>query len=713
MNIFKKNHKWRIPVVQQLTQYECGLSCLKMMLSYYKYDISMNELRKYFDSNVNGISLFDLKSVAIKLNLDVYIKKVDISILFNLKKINPFMITWNNNHYVILEKIVKNYCIIVDPNSGRVKISHDEFKKSFSQHIVLLEPNKKFVPLKNKNRILNYLKDILEYKSIIIFILVFSGLLQLISIGTPVLTQNIVDNIIISPLYSVSTLIYIALLFILMQLFITYFKNRLIILFQKKVDQQLLDRFVNHLIKLPYKFFQLRTCGDLMQRLSSNTIIRDVLIQKILPGFMNIILIFIIFIYMFIQSPLLTCVVVLLGLLQFGIILISKSKMKLLAQSQVMAQTESYTFLTELINGIATIKTLGVEKHISNEWEKILSNQIDKVAKKSKFQTNVDLITNTIMSFAPLFIIFLGISQVQNKSITIGKLFAFQSLTTSFLSPITFLATIINDITLLVVLLERIYDVLDEEAEIYDNKITKNLLGNISVNALSFRYSENSPYILKNISLNIKNGEKVAIVGKSGCGKSTLGLILCGLYKPTNGCIKIDDTFYNSISKNSFKNTFGVVMQDDFLFNKTISENICMGIDNVNFKEIENAAKIAAIHDEIKSLPMGYNTLLSESATNLSGGQKQRLSIARAIIRKPSVLLLDEATSSLDSLTEKIITDNMKMLNCTQIIIAHRLSTIKDADKIIILNNGEILDIGSHDELFNKCSYYQKLYEHS
>lgn len=709
MKFFNTEHKYKVPVIQQLTQYECGISCLKMILSYYKKEVSMNEIRKYYDSNMNGISLLNLKEVAIKMGLNASVKKINTSTVFKLGNIEPIILSWQGKHYVILEKVMKSYCCIIDPNFGRVKISYEDFEKSFSNYIILLEPSEKFEKSRNNNDVKRYLNKMLIYKKSILMILILTLLLQFISILTPTIISNIIDSIIVENILSISTFIGVSLAVVVTQVLITYLKNKLIITFQKKIDYSLLFDFVNHMIRLPYKFFQLRTCGDLIQRLSSNGIIRDILIQKLIPGFMNIILVFVIFFYMFIQSKLIAGIVLLLAIIQLVVILAFKQKMKYLTQSQVIAQTESNSYLTEMIKGIGTVKTLNLEKDIVNEWNEKLKNQVKRTSEKSMFQTNIDLITNTIIYFSPLFVVLIGISQVKNNTITIGQLFAFQSLTLSFLNPINFLATIINDLLLMVVLLERIYDVLDEKTEEIDEGKFKKLQGNIKVKNLSFRYSEDSNYVLKDISLDINAGEKVAIVGESGCGKSTLALILCGLYSPVDGEIKFDNKLYN----NSLKRNFGVVMQDNFLFNKTIYENISIGLKEVSADDVKAAVKIAGLSDKLSSLPLGFNTLLAESGTNLSGGEKQRLSIARAIVRKPSILVLDEATSALDSLTESMVMENIKAMNCTQVIIAHRLSTIQDSDKIIVLRNGSIVDIGTHNELMSNCEYYKTLYSKS
>lgn len=711
MTFFNSKHRFRVPVIQQLTQYECGLCCLNMILSYYRHDTSMSKLRMYFDSSVNGISLLELKNVAIKLNLKANVKKIDASTLLKVSLVDPIIIPWNNNHYIILEKISRNHCIVIDPDIGKRKITYEEFIAGFSGYILLLHPNGNFKQYKTKSNITDYFKYLLVYKKLILSVLMISIVLQCISIGVPLLIQNVVDNVILSHNYTLSALMIVTVILIILQTILTYFKNRLIIWFQNKVDYSLMSKFINHMIRLKYKFFQLRTRGDLIQRLNSNIMIRDIFIQKIIPASINMLLLIILFIYMFSQSRILTISVLFLAITQFVVIIVNKSKMRLLTQAEVISQTDTSTFLTEMLSGISTIKTLGLENHMSKLWDNILKNQIQKVSNKSRFQNNVDILINGIVFFAPLFIIFLGANEVVNNNITIGQLIAFLSLTGSFLDPISFLANIINDITMLVVLLERIYDILDENIEesgsiLLEEKVS----GNISLTNVSFKYSENSPYVLKNINLDINKGEKVAIVGKSGCGKSTLGLLICALYKPNEGNITIDNIDYSKINKNNLRNNFGVVLQDNFLFNRTISENISVGIPNMESGEIELSAKIAEIHQDIMKLPMKYDSILSESGSNLSGGQKQRISIARVVARKPSILLLDEATSSLDSITEKRIVENIKTLSCTQVIIAHRLETIKNADKIIVLKNGSISDVGAHEELIKNCTYYKELY---
>ncbi len=711
MNLFLK-YRMKITETQQLNQYECGISCFKMILSYYKYEISINNLRKHFDNNVNGITMLEFKKVAFKFNLKSSVKKVDASQLLSVRNIVPMIIFWNNNHYVVLEKIKKDSCIIVDPSAGRREVSEAEFIEKFSNYIMLLEPDENFQQHREKSTIKRYFNNVLRYKKLMFLIFGVAILLQFIAISIPVLIQNIVDYIIIDAKYDVNVILILTICVILLQVAISYLKNYLMIQFQKKLDYTLMSNFVNHMIKLPYKFFQLRTRGDLIQRLNSNAIIRDIFLQKFMTSFINVLLIIVLFVYMFMQSKFVALGVLGLGILQISVLLLNKKKMQNLTQKQVMTQVKSNSFLTEMVNGIETIKVLGIEDEIGQSWNNILNEQIDKATEKSLFRTKIDITINSIIFFAPLFIVILSINEILKGNMTIGQLLAFQTLTMAFLNPINSLALVINDITMLTVLLERIYDVIDEKVEREGEiKVDTKFKGDIKLKNVSFKYNEYGKNIIKNISLDINVGEKVAIVGKSGSGKSTLAMLFTGMYEATEGEILFDNINLKKFNKNIIRHNIGAVLQESFLFNKTIRENIDVNNKVGDIEKIIEVCKIAKIHDDIMELPMGYETLLTESATNLSGGQKQRVAIARAIINKPAILLLDEATSGLDSIVEKDISDNIYSLNCTQIIIAHRLSTIINADKIIVLEDGNIVDMGTHDELIEKCEIYMGLYD--
>ncbi len=361
---------------------------------------------------------------------------------------------------------------------------------------------------------------------------------------------------------------------------------------------------------------------------------------------------------------------------------------------------------------MSTIKALGIEDDIYKKWNRIFGKQIESTKNQEVFKMKVDIITDTLSFVTPLVVICIGGIQMMKGEMTLGSLFAFQTLAMSFLSPLNSLANLISDIVSIETLLDRIYDVLKTKPEQSNGSHEmRRLNDSIELKNVSFRYNEYGEEVIKNVSLKIEVGQKLAIVGKSGSGKSTLASLIVGLYTPTKGKILFDGHNYTEIEKKSFRRQVGVVLQENFLFNKTVYENIVVHNPEVNINDVIYAAKLAEIHDEITSIPMGYETIVSETGANFSGGQKQRIALARALVGKPSIILLDEATSALDSVTEQKIENNLQNINSTRIVIAHRLSTIQNADIIIVMDQGKVVAKGTHEELMLNSNYYRDLYK--
>jgi ABC-type bacteriocin/lantibiotic exporter with double-glycine peptidase domain len=312
---------------------------------------------------------------------------------------------------------------------------------------------------------------------------------------------------------------------------------------------------------------------------------------------------------------------------------------------------------------------------------------------------------------SPLLLLWLGVIQVLNGTMQLGTMIALNSLASIFVSPLSSLASSATELPIIRSHLERIGDVMeaDVEQEVQQAQEPPQLTGRIQLEHVSFKYDGNSPIVLKDITVDIAPGQKIAIVGPTGSGKSTLGKLLLGLYLPTEGEILYDGIPLRSLNYQSVRSQFGVIMQDARIFSGSIWENIAFNNPGMDMESIIKAAKLAALDDDIAQMPMRYETFVAEAGNTLSGGQRQRLAIARALANNPSILLLDEATSALDVITEHVIEQNLKSLACTQIIIAHRLSTVRHADTILVLYQGCIVESGSHTELLAKQGYYAKL----
>jgi ABC-type bacteriocin/lantibiotic exporter with double-glycine peptidase domain len=412
-------------------------------------------------------------------------------------------------------------------------------------------------------------------------------------------------------------------------------------------------------------------------------------------------------------SPLFALVTLFFGVIQVILMLSATKHMLTLLKSNLEAQGRSQGYLTEALVQISTLKAAGAEKHVRLRWLRLFFAEMSASVRSSYFGSFVAAVQNVLHSLAPLVLLLLGAQQVISGSMQLGTMMALLSLSSSFLGPLISLVSTGQRIQQAQAHLERIVDVMKAEPEQkpqeYMSTPTPRLTGHIHLANVGFQYDKNAKHVLHNINLTIKPGQKVAIVGRSGSGKSTLGKLLLGLYLPTEGEIYYDNIPLRSMNLSEVRSQLGVVMQDIGLFNGSIRENIAFNTPGIDLTAVVWAAQAAAIHDDIMKMPMDYETIVSEGGGGISGGQRQRLALARALVRNPAILLLDEATSSLDVTTERVVERNLNSLSCTQIIIAHRLSTIRNADVILAVDQGTIVEQGTHDELLKHNGFYARL----
>lgn len=708
----------KVPVRLQMNQYECGPSCLHMILAYYGYEADFSKLKERFTSighGRDGSSMLKMKEVSETYQLTCMAKKATPEQLDN--GFLPIILFWEHKHFVVLEQISKRKMYtIIDPSLGRQVLSKEEFSDKYSGVFLFASPGEEFHPGKEKkyNKLEFFTKIINNNKRYFLLAVSLALVLQLVAVAVPVFMQMSVDAALESGQYSFVTVIIAGMLLLtVLQLSFGYFKEICIVKLQELLDSQITNGFVAHMLRLPYKFFEVRSRGDLMLRLNSNVTIRELMSQKFISTVIHLLLVVVTFSYIFIQSKLVAAGLLMMGTLQICVFLGTRSKFKKLTQTQVVAQSMAGSFMTEALEGMSTIKALSIEDTIGTKWKQLFRLQLKAVKDKSFYQAKINTMNNAFNLLTPLLVLATGIYLVIHNSITIGMLFAFQSLAMSFIGPLNALALMLNDFVMADTLLDRIYDVMHEKADTPDHakpqrQIAK-LEGNIRIEGVSFQYTDYSGYALHHIDVDIEAGQRVALVGKSGSGKSTLANLLVGLYMPTTGAIYFDGWKITELDRKSLRQKIGIVLQDNFVFNRTIYDNITMHAPAATIEDVQWAAHMAEIAVDIEKMPMKYNTLITESGTNLSGGQKQRMALARALVNRPNILLLDEATSALDTVTETRIGDNLRSLNCTQIIIAHRLSTIIASDIIYVLDEGMIVDAGSHEELMSRCHHYRQL----
>jgi ATP-binding cassette, subfamily B, bacterial len=436
-------------------------------------------------------------------------------------------------------------------------------------------------------------------------------------------------------------------------------------------------------------------------RLQSNTVVREFLTTGTISALIDGSLGSLYLVLLFLLSPPLAALVLGLALLQVMVLLLARRRNQhLMSESlQVEAKSQSYTF--ELLAGIETLKAAGAERRAAEHWERLFTDQVNVALRRGRLEASVEAVTGTLQVGSPLAILVYGGFQVLNGSLSLGTMLAFAALAAGFLEP---LATMIDTglkLQLLRSYMERISDVLDASREQEGQEVATahRLSGRVTAEGVSFSYGPLAPAVVRDVSLEVQPGHQLGIAGRSGSGKSTLASLLLGMYPPISGRILFDGRDLAKLEVKSLRSQIGIVTQRPYLFGATIRQNIALSNPAMPDEMVVEAAKLACVHDEIVAMPMGYETPLVDGGASLSGGQQQRIALARALAHRPTILLLDEATSDLDSVTERMVHRNLSTLGCTRIVIAHRLSTIVDADLILVMEEGRIVQRGTHDEL--------------
>ncbi|HET8840544.1 MAG TPA: peptidase domain-containing ABC transporter, partial [Ktedonobacteraceae bacterium] len=628
---------------------------------------------------------------------------------------SPAIIHWQFHHFLIVEKWTRKYVDLVDPVFGRRRISAEEFDNGFTGIVLTFEPGVNFERRTVTGRV-NLLTYALSYARIapvsLFQILGASLLLQLFGLAMPVLTAVIVDTVVPSGLKNVLWLLMTGVCILLAaQLTTTLLRSSVLLYLQTKVDAQMMLGFFERLITLPLHFFQQRSSGDILARLNSNTVVRDLISNQFISTILDSTFVLVYLAILFTTSPIFGGLVLLLSLVQIGLLVMSNYIIRELTVRELTAQGKSQGYASEALIGMTTLKAAGAENRALHHWTNLFFDQMNASVRRIYMSSVITTIITTLQTFSPVFLLIVGTFLVFNNSLSIGTMLALIALSTALLTPLSTLVNTGQSLQQVQAHLERIADVMEAEPEQDVSSVHEPppLTGAIRLENVSFRYNPNSKLVLQNISLTIVPGEKVAIVGRSGSGKTTLGSLLLGLYLPTTGNIFYDDLELRTLNYQTVRAQFGVVTQSSTIFSGSMRDNIALNDPSIPLEKIQQVARAAAIHDDIVQMPMGYETLVSESGNAISGGQRQRLALARALATDPALLLLDEATSALDVMTEQVIEQNLRELACTQIIIAHRLSTVRNADMILVLDEGTIIERGSHQGLLAKQGYYARL----
>jgi ABC-type bacteriocin/lantibiotic exporter with double-glycine peptidase domain len=701
----------RVPVVRQLTDAECGAACLAMILGFYGKAISVEELRGSLGDGRDGTTALSLLNVARHYGLRGRGVSVEIDDLQFLPA--GTILHWNFSHFVVLERASGRGIEIVDPATGRRSVPMNELRRSFTGAGLVLEPGDTFEPAAAPRKSAwRYLRDVLGESGLWVRISVISILLQCFALALPILTGALVDRVVPRNDYSLLMVLGGALTaFIVFHFLGSLIRAHLLLHVRTLVDARMTLGFIEHLASLPYGFFQQRSAGDLMMRLNSNANVREIVTAGVLSALLDGGFVTLYLLILFAVSVPLAIVALTLAALQAAVVLVTWRRQRdfMSANLQTQAAAQGYQF--EMLTGMETLKAMGVEQAAVDRWSDLFVDVLNVSIARGQLGAVVEATTSALRLGSPLIILGFGGLKVLNGDLSLGTMLAISAVAEGFLTPLSALVTTASQFQLLGSYVERLDDVLDAPAEQDRSKARAAgaLRGEIRLEQVSFRFGKAAPLALREVSFAVRPGQHVAIVGRSGAGKSTLARLLVGLYTPESGRLLYDGVDLAELDLRSVRRQFGVMMQQPYLFGGSVRSNIALGNPAMTLSQIVEAAKLAHIHDEIAGMPLGYDTLLASGGASMSGGQRQRLALARVLATRPAILVLDEATNALDAVTEALVHHELRRLQCTTIVVAHRLSTVAAADLILVMDDGVLVEQGSHRELLARNGAYARL----
>jgi len=711
MASLKLRRLWRrrVPVVHQMEVAECGAACLAMVLGFYGRHVPLVELRETCAVGRDGVNAYNLLKAAREHRLDA--KASSVHELVELQHLPlPAVLHWDFNHFVVLEKIERDSLAIVDPRLGRAAVSMEEAKRHFTGIVLCFRPNADFQPRQASR------PSLVRYRALLAGlvpnlgqILLATLALQLLGLVVPVASQLLLDRVIVPRQLPWLWGLGIALAAtVVARGLLTLVRSWVLQGLQNALDASLMGRFLEHLLHLPLAFFLQRETGDLVQRVQSNTILRQLFSSQSLSAMLDTMLLLSYAALMLAFHWPLGLVVLGFGIARVLLFLVLRSRNRRIMASELASMGRENAALVGALSGLETTRAIGAESRMVARWVQPMAATLNRQLERRRLEINVDQLARLLKALALAAVFLIGGHAVIAQQMTLGVFAAFLTLQSLFMQPLESLMQAAAQLQYLSSHLERLDDVLDSPVEASGRERPR-LAGAIELQAVSFGYAAHAPKLLHDLSLLIVQGEKIAIVGRSGAGKSTLARLLLGMHLPDAGTIRFDGRDMRELDLPYLRRQVGVVQQETFLFDDTIRANLSISDPELPLERLRETARLACIDDVIAALPQGYHSRVGENGGFLSGGERQRLAIARALAHAPAILLLDEATSSLDLDTESRIHANLAQLGCTRIVIAHRLATVMDADRILVLDNGRLVQQGRYSELAEQDGLFREM----
>lgn len=707
--------------IKQFDIKDCGAACLATISKQHGLKIPISRIRETAGTDKRGTNVYGVIKAAESLGFTAKGVKAAQESIFEpipLPAIAHVIIDQTLLHYVVIHKVTKKELIIADPAKGIVKYTPEEFFKIWTGVLILMVPAPTFQKGdETKGLFPRFFSLLIPQRKLIFSLFMASILYTILGILGAFYFKFLLDEILPHGLDKTLHMVSVGVIALtLFRILLSAFRNHLLLYLSQKLDISLILGYYQHVLKLPMNFFGTRKTGEIISRLMDASKVRDAISGATLTIMIDVIMALIGGFILYSQSPFLFGVTATMIPLYLVLVWAFHKPFERMNRKQMEDNAQLNSYLVESINGIETVKAYNAEQKANFETEKKFVVLLRSVFRFGFFNNVQASLKGLVQALGGIVILWAGAYQVIRGNLSMGQLITFNALLAYFLEPIQNLINLQPMVQTAVVAADRLGEILDltpEKEKDEERKISPvSLKGQIKLQNLDFRYGTRQ-LVLKNVNLTISPGEKIAFVGESGSGKTTLIQLLMRFYSPEKGDILINDNNIKDINIDTLREKIAYITQDTFFFSGTIRDNLCLGIDDeTELERVVEAAKIAKAHDFINELPLRYNTVLEEDASNLSGGQKQRLAIARAILKQPDILIMDEATSNLDSTTEKAISETIHNLqDVTTIIIAHRLSTIMRCNRIFVMDHGEIIEAGTHAELMGRGGKYYELWK--
>lgn len=707
MESLKWSGRKQLPIIRQTESAECGLACLAMMACWHGLQTDLPSLRKRFSISAQGMTLQRLIECAARIQLSSRAVRLEPE---NLKSLAlPCILHWNMNHFVVLHKVRGNKLIIHDPDRGSMTIPLQDAGKHFTGVALELTPASDFTIRDERKKIL--LRQLTGrtpgLMAAMSRIIIFSLTLELLMLGGPLLNQLVIDEVLVSTDRSLLTVIIIAFLLLsLTQILLSLARQWASITLSVNFNMQWTARVFHHLVRLPLDWFDTRSKGSINARFGAVDTIQQALTTQVLEGILDVLLVGTAFCMMLLYSPEMTLIAVLAAVIYGVLRALWYPSLRQSAEDAWDAEARESGHFLETLNGIMSLRINGVTAHRETAWLNLNVARRNTQLRQSRQLMCYDIAHTITGSLVSAVILWKGAGEVLDGSFTVGMLVAYLSYQGRFSSSISSLTDKFFAWRMLDVYNERLADIVLTPTEdcpqhslpfVYPDIVAEEANPPLSLETIVFGHKGGNKTVIRRVSLTLHPGEVVAITGKSGCGKSTLVKLILGIHIPDEGTIRTFGIPHTHPDYFLVRQRIGTVLQDDQLFRGSVADNIIFFSEDRNHERMVQCARLALIDSDIMAMPMGYQTLIGETGSGLSGGQKQRILLARALYKKPGFLLLDEATSHLDVESEIQISQTLRQLGLPVLLIAHRQETLASADRILLMENGQLMQLNEVD----------------